>query len=155
MRLGWILLALIYVGASVLVFLGLDHLPILDLPNHTVRQFIMSSLLSNEASHFADRFWVDWNPMPYIMGDLLAIAFMKFFSANTVGIFMLILAFSAIPTGAALYLRAIGRTWLCVLVCLPFLFYLSWNRIFSFLDTPTFSCQSGWVLPYWPLLRRF
>lgn len=130
MRLGWILFTLIYAVAAVLVFLGLDNIPILDLPNHTVRQFIMSSLLSSEASPFADRYWVDWRPMPYLMGDLIAIAFMYFFSPHTVGIFMLILAFLAIPTGAVLYLRAIGRTWLGILLCLPFLFYLSWNRFF-------------------------
>ncbi|MFY7928995.1 MAG: hypothetical protein ACOVS5_08985 [Oligoflexus sp.] len=128
MQFKWSYPIILYPIALFAFIIGLKHQPILDLPNHTARQFIMSSLLFDASSPFQNWFRVEWVPKPYIFNDLLAVSLLQLASPTLVANLMLYLAFILLPLSVTVYLRAIDQPWPKILLCLPFLFYLATNR---------------------------
>lgn len=97
-----------YVG----LWLALDSLPLLDLPNHLARATILGDLWLDGGRRFGDAFEADLRLAPYILGDVLLAPLTHWLPADVAGRLWLVLLFVGLPLAVDAFLRAFGyRGW--------------------------------------------
>jgi hypothetical protein len=105
----WIALFCLLVGALAIPFLFVHEAPLLDYPNHLARSFILSHL-NDSAYQFAQYYRADWEPYPYILWDLLAVALQHVLPVEAAGKLLLILTTLLVPVSVAWFLWQANRT---------------------------------------------
>lgn len=96
---------LIALGAYCALYLSLDALAFLDLPNHTTRAYI----IAHDSPHFASNFRFRVEMMPYIIGDLLYAGILKVLPMQTGALVWMCLIFLSLPLSLVVYARSLKR----------------------------------------------
>jgi hypothetical protein len=107
-----VLLAAVAIALILPVWI-VQYPPLLDLPNHLARSFVLSHL-HDPAYHF-DRFYAaQWGPYPYLGMDVTLIALQQVFSVQVAGKIFLSFCLLALPLGFWWFLRQAnpGNDWL-------------------------------------------
>ena len=104
----WIALFILLAGSLALPFLLVHEPPLLDYANHLARTFVLSHL-HDSAFHFAEYYRADWKPYPYILWDLLLIAFQQFLPVELAGKLLLMLTTVMLPVSVAWFLWQANR----------------------------------------------
>ncbi len=128
----WIALFILLAGSLTLPFLVVREPPLLDYPNHLARAFVLDHL-HDPAFQFPAYYRADWRPYPYILMDLLLIAFQQVLPAETAGKLLLMLTTVLLPVSVAWFLWQANRSEmkLSLLACA-----LSYNVLFFWGFTP-------------------
>jgi hypothetical protein len=105
----WIALFILLACSLALPFLFVSEPPLLDYPNHLARGFILAHL-HQPAFHFAEYYRADWKPYPYILWDLLLVAFQQILPVERAGKLLLILTTVLLPIAVAWFLWQANRT---------------------------------------------
>lgn len=105
----WIALFILLAGSLALPFLFVHEPPLLDYANHLARTFVLSHL-HDSAFQFAEYYRADWKPYPYILWDLLLIAFQQVMPVEAAGKLLLIFATVLLPVSVAWFLWQANRT---------------------------------------------
>jgi hypothetical protein len=122
----WMGLFILLACSLALPFLLVHEPPLLDYANHLARTFVLNHL-HDPAFHFAAYYRADWKPYPYILWDMLLVAFQQVLSVEAAGKLLLMLTTVLLPVAVAWFLWQANRTEikLALLACA-----LSYNVLF-------------------------
>lgn len=122
----WIAGFLALAASLALPFLFVQEPPLLDYANHLARGFVLNHL-HDSAYHFAEYYRADWKPYPYILWDLLLVAFEQVLPVEVAGKLLLMLTTALLPVSVAWFLWQANRSEikLSLLACA-----LSYNVLF-------------------------
>src|SRR5271167_1821480 len=99
----WIALFVVLASSLTIPFLVVNEPPLLDYANHLARTFVLHQL-HNPAFHFAEYYRADWKPYPYILWDLLLIAFQQVLPVEVAGKLLLMFTIVLLPIAVAWFL---------------------------------------------------
>jgi hypothetical protein len=105
----WIALFTLLATTLALPFLIVDEPPLLDYANHLARTFVLNHL-HDSAFHFSEYYRADWKPYPYILWDLLLVAFEQVLPVETAGKLLLVLTTVLVPVSVAWFLWQANRS---------------------------------------------
>jgi hypothetical protein len=105
----WIFLFILLASTLALPFLFVHEPPLLDYANHLARTFVLNHL-HDPAFHFSEYYRADWKPYPYILWDLLLVAFQQVMPVAAAGKLLLILTTVLLPVSVAWFLWQANRS---------------------------------------------
>ncbi len=119
-------LAVLLLAAAVLLLplWTVQHLPLVDYPDHLARAFVLANL-DHPEFRFAEFYRADWGPYPYLFSDLLLVAMQKLLPVELAGRLLLSLAVLLLPPAVWFFLRQANREESSTQACWSLLF--SWN----------------------------
>jgi hypothetical protein len=122
----WIAFFILLASSLALPFLLVHEPPLLDYANHLARTFVLTHL-HDSTFHFSEYYRADWKPYPYILWDVLLVAFQQVLPVETAGKLLLMLTTVLLPLAVAWFLWQANRTEvkLSLLACA-----LSYNLLF-------------------------
>jgi hypothetical protein len=105
----WIALFTLLASTLALPFLFVHEPPLLDYANHLARTFILNHL-HDSSFQFSEYYQADWKPYPYILWDMLLVAFQQVLPVETAGKLLLVLTTVLLPVAVAWFLWQANRT---------------------------------------------
>lgn len=105
----WIALFVVLASTLALPFLFVHEPPLLDYANHLARTFILNHL-HDPAFHFSEYYRADWKPYPYVLWDLLLVAFQQLLPVEAAGKLLLMLTTVFLPVSVAWFLWQANRS---------------------------------------------
>jgi hypothetical protein len=105
----WIALFILLASTLALPFLFVHEPPLLDYANHLARTFVLNHL-HDPAFQFAEYYRADWKPYPYILWDLLLVAFEQVLPVEAAGKLLLVLTTVLLPISVAWFLWQANRS---------------------------------------------
>jgi hypothetical protein len=105
----WIALFLLLSGSLAIPFLLVREPPMLDYANHLARGFVLNHL-HDPVYHFAQYYRADWKPYPYVLWDLLLLAFEQVLPVEAAGKALLMLTTVLLPVSVAWFLWQANRS---------------------------------------------
>jgi hypothetical protein len=105
----WIALFVFLAFSLAIPFLFVHEPPLLDYANHLARTFVLNHL-HDSVYQFAEYYSADWKPYPYILCDLLMVAFQQVLPVEVAGKLLLMLATVLLPVSVAWFLWQANRT---------------------------------------------
>ncbi len=105
----WIALFILLASSLALPFLLVREPPLLDYANHLARAFVLNHL-HDPTFQFSAYYRADWKPYPYILWDLLLVAFQQVLPVETAGKLLLMLTTVLLPVAVAWFLWQANRS---------------------------------------------
>ena len=105
----WIALFILLTSSLAVPFLLVHEPPLFDYANHLARGFILNHL-HDPAFRFAEYYRADWKPYPYVLWDMLLVAFQQLLPAEAAGKLLLILTIVLLPIAVTWFLWQANRS---------------------------------------------
>ncbi len=106
---AWIALFIALTSTLAIPFLFVHEPPLLDYANHLARTFILNHL-HDPSFHFAEYYEADWKPYPYVLWDVLLVAFQQVLPVEAAGKLLLVLTTLLVPVSVAWFVWQANRT---------------------------------------------